>query len=167
MKRGLVLFSVVFSAGAVAASAFSASGSVSSQKGASGVTNYLTIGYNVQHCNGANRYKITSVAYRWYRSVTTRRVPSAEFNFGEIGLGCSTGTGSHAHGTDTLYPCFGCGTTSANWTPSYVFRPSGWPYAGPPGFAGAWVRFKVTVVSTGQQLASVCNQYYLVGDGPC
>ncbi|HVD24617.1 MAG TPA: hypothetical protein VNB86_01355 [Gaiellaceae bacterium] len=168
MKRGLVLVAAIVASGAVAATAFSASGSVTSQKSASSVTNYLSIAYNVQYCSGANRFKITNVEYRWYRSTTTRRVPSARFNFGELGVGCTSGSGSHSHGTDTLHPCFGCGSsTSPNWTPSYLFWPYNWPYAGPPGYVGAWVDFPVTVTSTGQQVASVCNQYYLVGDGPC
>jgi hypothetical protein len=168
LRRGLVL-AVAAAALATPAALRADSGTTTAQLSSYSVTSYVSIAYNAQYCAGATRFKMTQVEYRWYRAYTTRHVPSATLNYGELAVGCTAGTGSHAHGTETISPCFACGNSvSANWTPSYLYYHdlSTWPYGGPPGYLGAWVKFKVTNAS-GALLSQPCNQRYLVGDGPC
>ena len=146
-----------------------------SQRASSSVTSYLSVWYNTQSCDSALRYQLVNMEMRWYRDTSARRVPNAEFNFGQLGYMCSGQSAADSYGTSTEYPCFGCGgSTTPAWTPSYTRYSYDWPYVGKPSsnplgipiYVGAWVKSWVTDQS-GNQTGYICNQIYFIDNGPC
>jgi hypothetical protein len=172
MKKIAVVAIAACVTAAIAVSASSA-GSVSGQRTAYGVTNYVTVGYSTQYCAHRNStlYKLTSAEFRWYRSSTARRVSPATISFGEVGFPCF-GVGYSVNHKEPLGVCWACGnSTSIYWSPAFFYGPEtqGWPYVGGGIYGavvGAWAKYTVRN-SDGVALTTICHQEYVVGVDGC
>lgn len=145
------------------------------------LTQYLWVNWNSQTCSsssglpGATVYQVYRTDVRWWRSSTTDRfVHDARVKITGVGPDCGRVFRTNGFQPAGFRPCWGTacpsGSTSLNWTKTYVYSFS-WPYVGIDTIngghnVGAGVKSRVENRS-GTILARPCSRVNLINFFEC
>jgi hypothetical protein len=150
------------------AAGLAASGVATEPASFSGVTSYQWAYWNSQSCDGRTVYQLYRTEFRWYRSSTAKSV-QAKTTYGHDGINCSrqykNGSGGWSSWTT---PCWHCGNSSSNnWTKTYAYSTTTWPYVSSFGgsWSGSWAHTRV--YQGGALQDEFCRPNPVFGNGVC